>query len=92
MKERQPALSASCAGAIGCAWVSRRGSGEESAWQSRSCRLWGPSLGREDPPEEAGQPTPVLLWENPMDRGAWQATVHGIAKDKDMTEGLNKDN
>ena len=44
------------------------------------------------PPEEAGQPTPVLLWENPMDRGAWQATVHGIAKDKDMTEGLNKDN
>ena len=27
------------------------------------------------------QPTPVLLpGEFPMDRGAWQATVHGLAK------------
>ena len=27
------------------------------------------------------QPTPVILaWENSMDRGAWQATVHGITK------------
>ena len=25
-------------------------------------------------------PTPVLLLENSMDRGAWLATVHGIAK------------
>ena len=22
---------------------------------------------------------------NPMDRGAWQATVHGVAKESDMT-------
>ena len=22
----------------------------------------------------------ILCWENPMDRGAWQATVHGVAK------------
>ena len=27
-------------------------------------------------------PTPVLLPENPMDRGAWQATVHGVAKSR----------
>ena len=26
---------------------------------------------------------------NPMDRGAWQATVHGITKELDMTEQLN---
>ena len=26
------------------------------------------------------QPTPVLLLENPMDRGAWWAAVHGVAK------------
>ena len=26
------------------------------------------------------QPTPVFLPENSMDRGAWQAIVHGIAK------------
>ena len=26
------------------------------------------------------QPTPVFLLENPMDRGTWQATVHGVAR------------
>ena len=26
---------------------------------------------------------------NPMDTGAWQATVHGVAKEWDMTERLN---
>ena len=26
---------------------------------------------------------------NSMDRGAWWATVHGVAKELDMTEGLN---
>ena len=30
--------------------------------------------------EQAMAPTPVLLPGNPMDRGAWQATVHGIAR------------
>ena len=25
-------------------------------------------------------PTPVFLLENPMDRGAWQAIVYGVAK------------
>ena len=27
--------------------------------------------------------------ENPMDRGAWQATVHEIAKESDTTERIN---
>jgi len=26
------------------------------------------------------QSTPVFLPENPMDRGVWQATVHGVAR------------
>ena len=26
---------------------------------------------------------------NPMDRGAWWATVHGVTKESDMTEQLN---
>ena len=26
------------------------------------------------------QPTPIFLPRNPMDRGAWQATVHGVTK------------
>ena len=33
------------------------------------------------------------LWyfclENPMDRGPWQASVHGVAKELDTTEQLN---
>ena len=27
---------------------------------------------------------------NPMDRGAWQATVHGVAKESFMTKQTNK--
>jgi len=26
------------------------------------------------------QPIPIFLLGNPEDRGAWQATVHGVAK------------
>ena len=26
---------------------------------------------------------------NPMDRGTWQATVHGVVRELDMTEQLN---
>ena len=37
-----------------------------------------PGLGRS--PEENGNPLQYSCLENPMDRGAWQATVHGVAK------------
>ena len=30
------------------------------------------------------QPTPVFLPEQPMDRGTWRATVHGVTKEQDM--------
>ena len=30
--------------------------------------------------------------ENPMDRGAWWATVHGVAKELNTTERLNNNN
>ena len=30
--------------------------------------------------------TPIFLPGNAMDRGAWQATVHGVSKESDMTE------
>ena len=32
----------------------------------------------------------ILAWEISMDRGAWQATVHGVIKELDMTELVNK--
>ena len=39
------------------------------------------SLGQEDPPGEGnGNPLQYSCLENPMDEGAWQATVHGVAK------------
>ena len=40
------------------------------------------SLGEQDPLEEEMAPTPVFLPGNPMDRGAWWATAHGVAKNQ----------
>ena len=42
---------------------------------------WVGSLGWEDPLEE-GRAThsSILAWRIPMDRGAWQATVHGVQR------------
>ena len=31
----------------------------------------------------------ILAWKNPMDGGAWRATVHGVRKEVDMTQQLN---
>ena len=38
-----------------------------------------PGLGR-SPGEGNGNPLQHSCLENPMDRGAWQATVHGVAR------------
>ena len=38
-----------------------------------------PGLGR-SPGEGNGNPLQYSFLENPMDRGAWQATVHRVAK------------
>ena len=39
------------------------------------------SLCLEDPLEkEKATHSSILSWRIPMDRGAWQATVHGVAK------------
>ena len=35
---------------------------------------------RQDSGEGYGNPLQYSCLENPMDRGAWQATVHGVAK------------
>ena len=43
--------------------------------------MWVPSLGQEDPLEK-GMATysSILVWGSPMDRGAWRAMVHRVAK------------
>ena len=42
---------------------------------------WVESLGWEDPLEKGmATHSSVLAWKIPMDRGAWRATVHGVAK------------
>ena len=33
-----------------------------------------------------GNPLQYSCLENPMDRGAWWATVHGVVQESDMTE------
>ena len=40
-----------------------------------------PGLGR-SPGEGNGNPLQNYCLESPMDRGAWQATVHGVAKSR----------
>ena len=41
---------------------------------------WVRSLGWEDPWRRKWQDMPVFLLGNPMDRGAWWPTVHGVAR------------
>ena len=45
-----------------------------------------PGSGR-SPGEGHGNSHQYSCLENPVDRGAWQATVHGVAE-SDMTEGF----
>jgi len=44
---------------------------------------WVQSLGWEDPLEEGmATHSNILAWRIPIVRGAWQATVHGVAKSR----------
>ena len=48
--------------------------------------IWVQPLGWEDPLEESMKtPSTILDQKVPMDRGAWQATVHG-GSESDTTE------
>ena len=50
-----------------------------------------PGLGR-SPGGENGYPLQYTCLENSVVRGAWEATVHGVAKELDMTEQLKNNN
>ena len=57
--------------------------GKESACNAGDMGLI-PGSGR-SPGEGNGNPLQYSCLENPMDRGAWQATVRGVTKELDMT-------
>ena len=59
------------------------GSGKESACQCRTCRRheFNPWV-RKIPWRRKWQPPPVFFLKNRMDRGAWWAIVHGVAKSR----------
>ena len=61
--------------------------GKESACQAGDYNLISGSGGY--PGEGNGDPLQYSCLENPMDRGAWRVTVHGVMKESDMTEQLN---
>ena len=51
---------------------------------------WVQFLGGEDPLEKGlGTHSSILAWRIPMDRGAWQATIHGVTEESDTTELLS---
>ena len=50
-----------------------------------------PGLGR-SPAERNGNPLQYSCLENPMDRGAWWATVHGAARESNTTWQQNNNN
>ena len=57
--------------------------GKESVCQAGDVGLIS-ELGR-SPGEGNGNPLQYSCLVNPMDRGAWQTTVHGVAKELDTT-------
>ena len=51
-----------------------------------------PWAGKNPLAEENGNPLQYSCLGNPMDKGAWWAKVHGVAKKSDMTDWLNNNN
>ena len=63
-------------------------SDKEPTHQCRRHRCkFNPWVG-EIPWRRNSNPLQYTCLENPMDRGAWQAIVHGVAKELDTTERL----
>ena len=63
-------------------------SGKESAYNAGDTDSV-PGLGR-FPEGENGNPLQYSCLGNPVDRGAWRATVHGVAKESDRTSQLKQ--
>ena len=72
------------------AWASRRLRGEEPPASAGHTRDVGsmPGSGR-TPGGGHGNPFQCSCLENPTDRGAWRATVHGVAKSRTQLKRLS---
>ena len=57
-------------------------------YRRHKSRGFDPWVGK-SPWRRAWQTTPVFLPGNPMDRGAWQATVHGVGKSRTQVARLS---
>ena len=72
-------------------WVFKGGSdGKESTCNEEDLGLI-PGLGR-SPGEGNGYPFQYSYLENPMDRRAWRATVHGVANSWTQLKRLSSNN
>ena len=58
-------------------WLSGKGSTCNAGVTGDSCSI--PGLGR-SPGGGLGNPLQYSCLENPMDRGAWKSTVHGVTE------------
>ena len=67
-------------------------SGKEPACQCRGHKSASsvPGSGR-SPGGGHGNPLQYSCLENPMDRGAWRATVHGVTQSQTRLKGLSTD-
>ena len=55
--------------------------------KASACNAGDPgSVSGRSPGEEIGSPLQYTSLGNPIDRGAWQATVHGVTKELNTTE------
>ena len=64
-------------------WASLWGFPGSSAGKESACNVGDPGSipgSRRSPGEGNGNPLQYSRLENPMDRGAWQAAVHGVSK------------
>ena len=63
--------------------VSLKGSPDSSGGKESGCNAGDPGSipgSERSPGEEKGNPSQYSFLENSMDRGAWLATVHGVAR------------
>ena len=62
------------------------GPGVDSSFRGHRFNPW---WGRSPPGGRNGKPLQYYCLENPMDRGAWQASVHGVAKSQTQLKQLS---